>query len=60
MFCGWYGFSKNYYTFLIPLAMFCNFHFAVIPEIENYLKKKYGQQWEQYEKNVKSFIPFIL
>ena len=57
---GWYGLCGNYYAYILPLLMFVNFYFNEIPNLEAYLKTKYSTQWQQYEKNVKSLIPFIL
>ena len=56
---GWYGFTQNYYAVIIPLTMVLNLKYGQIPELEAYLKKRYSEQWDEYEKNVKSLVPFI-
>lgn len=60
LFSGWYGLSYNIKGLIAPLLMLGNFHYAIIPEIEGYLKQKYSKQWQEYENNVKSLIPFIV
>eukprot|EP00483_Globobulimina_turgida_P010508 UN10529 len=51
------GQTKMY--LLYPIAMLIQFYFGAIPEIEQYLAKRYPHQWPQYEQNVKSLIPFV-
>ena len=35
------------------------FIFSEIPSKANYMKHKYGEQWETYEKNTKKLIPGV-
>lgn len=59
LFCGWYGLCKNYKIMIAPLLMTFSFVFHHIPELEQYLSKRYPNEWQEYAQNVKSFIPFV-
>eukprot|EP01084_Bolivina_argentea_P021085 39162_1 len=59
IFTGWTMLSNNKYLLSYPILMVLQFYVVVIPEIEQYLKKRYSVQWGDYEKNVKSLIPFV-
>lgn len=51
--------KRNYYSMAIPVLLFCLFVFFNIPKLDHYLKTRYGQQFEQYCKTTKKFIPFV-
>lgn len=51
--------SGNLWIFLIPLYMSCGFIFAHIPRLDKHLKDRYGNQYDEYAKKSKKFIPFI-
>ena len=51
--------TRNWYAIAIPLFLFCFFVFFNIPQLDNYLQKKYGQAFENYWKKTKKFIPFV-
>ena len=44
---------------VIPLIMTINFIFNIIPSLDRYLEKKYKEQFRNYSKNTKKFIPKI-
>jgi protein-S-isoprenylcysteine O-methyltransferase Ste14 len=52
--------TNNLYSFLIPLFLFCFFYFYNIPKLDAYLAGKYQQEFEEYRRKTKRFIPFIL
>lgn len=51
--------TRNWYAALIPLFLFGGFIFANIPKLDAYLEKKYGGEFDEYNRKTKKFIPFI-
>ena len=51
--------TRNWYSILIPIFLFCFFVFFNIPKLDNYLKSKYGDKFDNYQKTTKKFIPLI-
>lgn len=51
--------TRNWYSVLIILFLFSFFTFFNIPKLDKYLKEKYGEQFEIYQKKTKKFIPFV-
>ncbi len=43
----------------IPLIMAVNFVFNIIPSLDRYLEKKYKDEFRDYSKKTKKFIPLI-
>ena len=52
--------TRNWWSALIVAFVFVFFYFFNIPVQERYLAGKYGGQFEDYSRRVKSFIPFVL
>ncbi len=44
---------------VIPLIMALNFIFNIIPSLDKYLEKKYKEEFRDYSKKTKKFIPLI-
>ena len=44
---------------VIPLIMAVNFVFNIIPSLDRYLEKKYKDEFRDYSKKTKKFIPLI-
>lgn len=51
--------TKNWYAAIIPVLLFCFFAFYNAPKLDQYLKQKYGDGYEEYAENTKMLIPFI-
>ncbi|MBS1517844.1 MAG: DUF1295 domain-containing protein [Bacteroidetes bacterium] len=51
--------TQNFYSYLIPFSLLCFFVFYNIPELDDYLKKNYGSQFDEYSINTKKLIPYI-
>ncbi len=51
--------TRNWYSVLIPAFLFCFFAFYNIPLLDKHLASHYGEQFEEYRKKTKKFIPFI-
>ena len=44
---------------VIPLIMVVNFVFNIIPSLDRYLEKKYKDEFREYSRKTKKFIPLI-
>ena len=44
---------------IIPLIMVLNFIFNIIPSLDKYLEKKYGEEFKEYAGKTKKFIPIV-
>lgn len=44
---------------IIPLIMALNFVFFIIPGLDKYLAKKYGEEFKEYAQRTKKFIPLV-
>jgi steroid 5-alpha reductase family enzyme len=51
--------TRNWYSVLIPVFLFCFFTFYNIPMLDKHLRKKYGKGFEEYAEKTKKLIPFI-
>ena len=59
LFTGLAMIAHHLTVFIIPLAMTVNFIFNIIPSLDRYLEKKYGDEFRDYAKKTKKLIPFI-
>jgi protein-S-isoprenylcysteine O-methyltransferase Ste14 len=57
---GYATVSGSYWSFSFPVLLLIFFQFYNIPLQERHMLKKYGEQYTEYLKKVKGFIPFIL
>ena len=51
--------TDRFGMYLIPLAMTVNFIFNIIPLLDRYLAKKYGDEFKAYSQKTKKLIPLI-
>lgn len=51
--------TRNGYAVLIPIFIFCFFAFYNAPKLDNYLKEKYGPDYERYAEKTKMLVPFV-
>jgi len=51
--------TRNWYSVFIPAFLSGFFVFYNIPKLDKYLASRYGQQFEDYKRKTKRFIPFI-
>ena len=56
---GWAIITHNLWAGIIPIMLTLGFIFFNIPELSNYLEKKYGDDYQEWSKNTKKLIPFI-
>jgi protein-S-isoprenylcysteine O-methyltransferase Ste14 len=59
LFTGFAMFTGSVYPFIIPAAMIILFLIVNIPMLESYLHEKYGNEFDEYSKHTKKFIPFV-
>ena len=51
--------TGSIWAFLVPILITLGFIFHHIPELDKYLKGRYGEQFTEYESKTKKFIPWI-
>jgi len=51
--------TRNLWSFIIPVLLFCFFAFYNAPKLDKYLKGKYGAAYDEYAKKTKMLIPYI-
>jgi protein-S-isoprenylcysteine O-methyltransferase Ste14 len=59
LFTGFALITKSFSLLVIPLIMALNFIFFIIPRLDNYLEKKYGDQFKDYAARTKKLIPWV-
>lgn len=51
--------TKNWWSIIIPIMLFLFFAFFNAPKLDQYLKEKYGADYDAYASKVKMLIPFV-
>ena len=51
--------TKNLWSVIVPVLLFFFFAFYNAPKLDEYLKKKYGEGYDEYASKTKMLIPFI-
>ena len=51
--------TYSFSLLFIPLIMALNFIFFIIPRLDDYLAKKYSEEFKEYAERTKKFIPGI-
>jgi len=59
LFTGFAMVTHSLSMLAIPLIMAVNFVFNIIPSLDRYLEKKYKDEFRDYSKKTKKFIPLI-
>ena len=59
LFTGFALITLRYSMLFIPLVVALNFIFFIIPRLDKYLAKKYGEEFKEYAGRTKKFIPGI-
>ena len=59
LFTGFAMITHSFSMLVIPLIMFLNFVFFIIPSLDRYLKKNYGEEFNDYARGTKKLIPLI-
>ena len=59
LFTGFAMITHSFSIFIIPLIMTVNFVFNIIPSLDRYLERKYGDEFRYYAKKTKKLIPLI-
>jgi protein-S-isoprenylcysteine O-methyltransferase Ste14 len=59
LFTGLVMITQSVSLFIIPLIMALNFVFFIIPQLDKYLAKKYGEEFKEYASKTKKFIPMV-
>lgn len=56
---GYAVITRNYFSIIVPIFLFCFFAFYNAPKLDSYLSEKYKDEFEKYHKSTKKIIPFI-
>ena len=59
LFSGLAVITQNYFLLVIPLFMALNFVVFLIPSLDKYLERKYGDEFIEYSRRTKKLIPGI-
>ena len=59
LFTGFAMVTHSLSILVIPLIMAVNFVFNIIPSLDRYLEKKYKDEFRDYSRKTKKFIPLI-
>jgi len=59
LFTGFAMITHRLGVFIIPLVMTVNFVFNIIPLLDRYLEKKYGDEFRNYSRKTKKLVPLI-
>ncbi len=59
LFTGFAMVTHSLSMLVIPLIMAVNFVFIIIPSLDRYLEKKYKDDFREYSRKTKKFIPLI-
>jgi protein-S-isoprenylcysteine O-methyltransferase Ste14 len=51
--------TRNPWSAVIPVLLFCFFAFFNAPKLDDYLSKKYGKAFDDYAAGTRMLIPFI-
>ena len=56
---AWALLTRNIWSVIIPILLTAAFVFAFIPSLTNYLRTRYGEQFDTWSKKTKAFVPFL-
>lgn len=56
---GWAMVTRNPWSVIIPVALAAGFVFFFIPSLSGYLQQRYGEQYDEWAKTTKKFVPFV-
>jgi protein-S-isoprenylcysteine O-methyltransferase Ste14 len=59
LFTGFAIITHSLSMLVIPLIMTANFVFNIIPTLDRYLEKKYGDEFRDYSQKTKKMVPWI-
>jgi steroid 5-alpha reductase family enzyme len=59
LFIGWCLLTATWWTLVLPVLMAASFVFFHIPGLDSYLEDRYGDEFVEYAKKTKKFMPFI-
>lgn len=56
---GWAMVTRNLWSAIIPVALAAGFILFFIPSLSGHLKEKYGDQYDEWARTTKKFVPFV-
>jgi len=59
LFSGWVVVTAAWWMAWLPVLMAYNFAFHQGPELDEYLAKRYGDEFDKWQRSTKKLIPFV-
>jgi protein-S-isoprenylcysteine O-methyltransferase Ste14 len=59
LFSGFALLTRSPWALLVPAVMAAGFVFHHIPSLDDYLRRRYGAEFEAYEERTRRFVPFV-
>lgn len=59
LFTGWCVLTASWWTLVLPILMASGFVFHHIPGLDAYLEERYGDEFVEYAKKTKKFMPLV-
>ncbi len=59
LFTGWCLLTASWWTLVLPVFMASGFIFHHIPGLDAYLEERYGDEFVEYAKKTKKFMPLV-
>jgi protein-S-isoprenylcysteine O-methyltransferase Ste14 len=56
---GWALLTRNWFSAIMPILGILGFVFANIPMLSKYLEERYKEQYREWARRTKKFIPFV-
>jgi len=59
LFTGWALLTSSFWTLILPIFMLFSFMFVHIPPLDEYLRQRYGKEFEEYAATTSKLIPGV-
>jgi len=59
IFIGFAMITRSIWSYVLPASLFVLFVYVNIPMLENYLKRTYGNEFDEYSQHSYKYIPFV-
>jgi steroid 5-alpha reductase family enzyme len=56
---GWAMLTGNLWSAIVPVALAAGFVFFFMPPLTAHLKAKYGEQYDEWAKTTRRYVPFV-
>lgn len=59
LFTGFALLTSSPWALLVPVVMAAGFVFGHIPRLDRHLREKYGEEYREWERRTRRFVPFL-